>query len=606
MRVSSPFDQRLGSGRRSRPIGAAKSGCLILVAAIFFGPAARASTTTLSKDNFTLSLYSTDNKGTSYTQLDTTTIEYAFTAHRCRCPTKVKARLQIDSDGQDILGTSKVEAEFMLGSDCDDSSSSCTSVGKVTLSASDSDEVLSFSSAAIYEVESGHSNVDCDALSSGAATLWAVLREGGVRLSSHPSLRVPVNVDSLSAPTGVTAQSADEGILIEWTVPDDTTQVAGYQVLCLPARTSTISAAYETCGENASSTATGLLGTFDATQVCSSLISATSTSVRLSGLQNGTVYTVAVVAIDQTGGTSALSNTASATPAPTVGFYETYRDSGGQAVGGCAVGGHTRAGFWSGLMVALMIGLCRRRRRCVRMIGLLLLAWPVAAQAQIVTEIEPWPDSDEVTSALRASPSRWTLGLGFGPYRPAIDEELAGQQPFADTFGSSRRLMSTLELDRHLSHRYGTWALGGRAGYYHSSAAAWAADGKTRSGDETTLTLVPLSVSLIYRADLPQLVEWSPLIPYAKVGLDYARWSTGRSNGASQSGWTPGWHASVGLLLDLSCLDARSLRSLKQESGIGGLALFIEWNNGAVDGLGKRGRLHVGDKTWLAGLAVDF
>ena len=106
-----------------------------------------------------------------------------------------------------------------------------------------------------------------------------------------------------------------------------------------------------------------------------------------------------------------------------------------------------------------------------------------------------------------------------------------GGTPFANTFSSSRHLLSAAELDRYLFRRLGTWGVGLRAGYYRTTAAAFLSDGVTRSGDQTGLRLIPISISLIYLANgLPGL-RTVPIIPYAKLGLDGTTWtasSTGK------------------------------------------------------------------------------
>lgn len=60
---------------------------------------------------------------------------------------------------------------------------------------------------------------------------------------------------------------------------------------------------------------------------------ATATSVRITGLTNGTEYSVAVVAIDKYDNPSVLSDVVTATPVPTIDFAEHYHTSGGEAKG---------------------------------------------------------------------------------------------------------------------------------------------------------------------------------------------------------------------------------------------------------------------------------
>ena len=111
---------------------------------------------------------------------------------------------------------------------------------------------------------------------------------------------------------------------------------------------------------------------------------------------------------------------------------------------------------------------------------------------------------------------------------------------------------------------------------------------------------------MIYRADFASGENRFPLIPYAKLGLDYCSWSTGRTSAGTNTGWTPGWHAAGGVALDLGILDRNSANVLAHDFGLDRMALFFEWNYVALDGLGAANRLHVGDDTWLAGLMLDM
>ena len=56
----------------------------------------------------------------------------------------------------------------------------------------------------------------------------------------------------------------------------------------------------------------------------------------MSGLENGVTDTIGVIAIDVTGGVSAVSMMAQGMPQSTLGFYEKYKQDGGAATG-CAL-----------------------------------------------------------------------------------------------------------------------------------------------------------------------------------------------------------------------------------------------------------------------------
>lgn len=66
--------------------------------------------------------------------------------------------------------------------------------------------------------------------------------------------------------------------------------------------------------------------------VCGS-VAGTSNSVRIDGLENDAVYSVAVVAVDDHLNVSDISEVVDGTPVPTTDFAEHYRESGGEANG---------------------------------------------------------------------------------------------------------------------------------------------------------------------------------------------------------------------------------------------------------------------------------
>jgi hypothetical protein len=166
--------------------------------------------------------------------------------------------------------------------------------------------------------------------------------------------------------------------------------------------------------------------------------------------------------------------------------------------------------------------------------------------------------------------------------------------------------MTQVEIDRQVSQRGGTWALGVGAGYFHVTAAALSGDLSSPSGDETGLRLIPLSASLVYRADDLRRSYGSPLVPYAKAGLDCTLWQITDTSQPNLDGRTFGWHATAGVTFDLTSLDPEAAESLKRESGVQQLALFGEYALYRLDGFGSGSALHVGDATWFAGLMLEL
>lgn len=217
------------------------------------------------------------------------------------------------------------------------------------------------------------------------------------------------------------------------------------------------------------------------------------------------------------------------------------------------------------------------------------------------------------------SPQRWAVELRFGPYYPDVDAEFkAGDPPVGpheQFFGKKRRLMSQLEVDYQFFRAFGTAAVALQVGYFRETANAFELGTDKRSADETSLTLIPTALSLVYRFDVAARRWGIPLVPYAKAGLSYTMWTISDSNGnvaradmtsGRGRGGTPGWQAAAGLSLMLDFLDPGSARELDSGSGVNHTYLFFELAHFAVDGLGRDKALNVGDSTWLAGLMFEF
>ncbi|HEX7507648.1 MAG TPA: fibronectin type III domain-containing protein [Polyangia bacterium] len=574
---------------------------------------AQAAGIPLTQSDVVLAVYASE--GTSWRQLTASALAGYFGAHRCSCPVKLSAQLQLTSAGQTNLGNSTVSVNLLLGANCLYSPTSCVSLGQVSFSAAQAASLPPFDSSLVFQAAAGSTTATCAGLTAGSTTLWAVLTQDGVALSFTPAISLAVITTSVAAPTGVTALTADKGILVTWTAPADTSLVAGYQVLCLPRPAVPSTVGYESCGLNTTSTGADIMTPADATEICSDALPATKTSAHLTGLVNGTPYTVAVIAIDPSGGVSALSPQAVATPGPTMGFYEKYKADGGAATG-CSLSpkphAHRSGLLWIALAAALLGLPTRRPRRdhCPKTAGLtravvIVLAFSTNARAQDMAEKSNFDWAANPTASGSVSPPDWGIEVGMSPYRPNVDSEFKnGAHPYADIFGSSIHLMSEVELDRYLGHGFGSWGVGLRVGYYKVTGAAFQSDGVSPSGDETSLRLIPFALSALYRADgLPGL-RHVPLVPYLKVGLDSVAWtetSTGES--ASHTGFTPGWHIAVGMALGLHFL---GLGAVKAGEVAGPCSLFFEWNYAAINGLGMSHALHVGDNTWFAGLMFDL
>jgi hypothetical protein len=588
-----------------------------LAAALLGGGRAHAQTAaapSLSATDFTLTLSREDAAGNA-TVLDANALATYFSVARCACPTNVVATLTLDSAATDSLSSHTIDAQLEVGDDCDlaTATTPCTSVGSaLTFSSTNATNTQSLSTSAVFAA-AGHSS--CAAASTSSTRLWAVVRLDGERLASEPSLAVTLGGAGPAAPTGVKTVGADEGLLVSWTSAGDASTIQGYQVLCSPGAAAASTPSWDSCPASAPDGGTGPFASLDPALVCSGLVPVGTNSVRVHGLVNGQSYQIAVVAIGVDDTPSAPSTAAEGTPGPTYGFQDVYQQQGGTAQAGCAVAGASRpgAGALAALAAALALVIGRRRRARASVLVLVAVVLPCATARAEADSAPSFPQSLTATPEPTpvASPQAWNLELRFGPYKPDVDAEFSARgsaaHPYADVFGSSNRLMMQLEIDRQVVRRLGgSWAVGVGVGFFHATGAALAADLKTPAGDQTGLRLIPLSAALVYRAESLRERFGSPLVPYAKLGLDCTLWQMSDTSKPSADGRTFGWHAAVGVSLDLAFLDPEAAHAMDRESGINQTALFFEGTRYGIDGFGSSTALHVGDTTWFAGLMLAF
>lgn len=215
----------------------------------------------------------------------------------------------------------------------------------------------------------------------------------------------------------------------------------------------------------------------------------------------------------------------------------------------------------------------------------------------------------------------WAVELRMGPYSPDVDSEFDPEQgpgPHEKYFTTKRRLMVQAELDRELLSVFGTLSVGARIGYTRETASAFVdpnfSMGETvRSGDRTSLTIVPTSLLLVYRLDVAARRWGIPLVPYGKVGLDYVLYwirdgndSIASFGGNKGRGGTTGWNAAIGVAFLLDVFDQGSARELDSTTGINHTYLFGELVHHDDSGLFGSKQMHLGDDTWFAGLMFEF
>jgi hypothetical protein len=212
------------------------------------------------------------------------------------------------------------------------------------------------------------------------------------------------------------------------------------------------------------------------------------------------------------------------------------------------------------------------------------------------------------------SPQRFAFELTFGPYRPDIDGEFNGARtPYKDYFGSGQNLLTRIEFDYQFWHRYGSLAAGLGLGYFSVTGTAPQANGGLPSGDKSQLKIVPFSLSAVYRFDYFLQTVKFPLVPFGKIGLDWAYWQNtdgngniAQSDGGHGRGGTWGWHVGAGVALMIDFLDPDAAHDFDQDLGVNHTGLTFEFYHADLSGLGEANRLRVGDTSWTLGLLLEF
>jgi hypothetical protein len=224
---------------------------------------------------------------------------------------------------------------------------------------------------------------------------------------------------------------------------------------------------------------------------------------------------------------------------------------------------------------------------------------------------------DPMTPNRRAeSPQHFAFELRFSPYSPDVDGEssLGGKTPFADTFGSMKRLLISAEMDwqAYRIPYVGTIGPGFSVGYTEFSDKSFTLGG-ARSEEETSLLVYPMTLNAVLRVDQLWRRHSVPFVPYAKAGLAYALWRGTNPGGTSvvgdgvtAKGATFGTNFAFGVAFALDFLDEYASRNLDNAIGINNSYLFAEVYALTLNGLGQSSAMQLGANTWALGLAFEF
>jgi hypothetical protein len=206
--------------------------------------------------------------------------------------------------------------------------------------------------------------------------------------------------------------------------------------------------------------------------------------------------------------------------------------------------------------------------------------------------------------------------LRFGRYVPNVDDEFSGTTPFRDTFGKGNRYLIGLEVDwqaLRIPH-FGTFGPGLGWGYTTMSARAFLpASPDVRAEEETSLSIMPMYLAAVLRADVLARETPVPVVPYAKLGLGYALWWSSNEDGTSRSatrkvgrGASYGPQYALGAMLLLDILDRDTAVQMEASAGVNNSYFFVEWYVSHLNGFDAGDQMQVGTNTWMLGLAFEI
>ncbi len=241
-----------------------------------------------------------------------------------------------------------------------------------------------------------------------------------------------------------------------------------------------------------------------------------------------------------------------------------------------------------------------------------LLALAGAAQAQGVDEFGPYGGLENRYRT--PVQQRFAFEVRIGPYTPRVDEQVSGS-PYATSFGDSQRWFGGVEGDWQLLRIKKVLSLGPgfNWAYTSSSGKGFLSSGGGRSGQETTLNIMPMQLLGVLRVDALADNTPVPLVPYVKAGLAGALWwsrdggetAYDEASGTDGTDFSYGYCGAAGLMLRLDWLDQDEANTARAWSGLDHSYLFAEWNMSRLDGFGSNGSMDVGADTWLVGLAAE-
>lgn len=219
------------------------------------------------------------------------------------------------------------------------------------------------------------------------------------------------------------------------------------------------------------------------------------------------------------------------------------------------------------------------------------------------------------------------LELRVQQYIPDVDSAFdvpeGTKGPYEFIFYSGRRYAVGFEFDWQAFRIPYVGTLGPGYGFLYTRSTAPAPFTEDplgpRSGQDTSLTILPMYLVAVLRVDVLWNEFGIPFAPYAKGGVGWAMWwaalagdteevATGTPGSTiSGQGTTFGYQWALGGALLLDFFDEEAAGEMDNSIGVNHSYIFAEWYVSKLEGGGIFSKqMYVGTNSWAAGLAFEF
>jgi hypothetical protein len=216
-------------------------------------------------------------------------------------------------------------------------------------------------------------------------------------------------------------------------------------------------------------------------------------------------------------------------------------------------------------------------------------------------------------AAAAAESPRWgSMTLRGQTYRPDVDSEFGGAAtPYEDAFGSGRGWMFRADFGRTVwdSKGYGALEISIGTGYFADFGRGLLAgsDPPERTGDETALRIVPVTLSVGYRFDWLSRRHQIPVMFYGKASLErYNWWVTDGAGDNARTGATNGYSFTGGIGFLLDFLDPGLAREMDRDTGVNDSWLVFDVTSSSVNDFGSGSSWDLSDESTSLSFGLLF